>query len=142
MLLKIFLKMVKNSFDLAFNFHVKICLDLDLAPYDKVVEFKFLKKTFIFIPNPKNSFWLLKNVIQIIWRIFFKKRLSSPCWPGASLSTRSVKPAPPNCALTSSTSPASLSRARRAPRGRHASTTAIASDVLHLLRQLSVSGDG
>jgi hypothetical protein len=44
MLLKIFLKMVKNSFDLAFNFHVKICLDLDLAPYDKVVEFKFLKK--------------------------------------------------------------------------------------------------
>jgi hypothetical protein len=42
--------MVKNSFDLAFNFHLKICLDLVFAPYDKVVEFKFLNN-FYFYPK-------------------------------------------------------------------------------------------
>jgi hypothetical protein len=43
-------KMVKNSLDLAFNFHLKICLDLDFAPNDKVVEFKFLNN-FYFYPK-------------------------------------------------------------------------------------------
>ena len=42
LLLKILLKNGQNTLYLAFNFHLKICLDLDLAPFDKVVEFKFL----------------------------------------------------------------------------------------------------
>jgi hypothetical protein len=42
--------MVKNSFDLAFNFHLKICWDWDFAPYERVVEFKFLND-FYFYPK-------------------------------------------------------------------------------------------
>ena len=50
LLLKILLKHCQNTLYLAFNFHLKICLDLDFAPFDKVVEFKFLNN-FYFYPK-------------------------------------------------------------------------------------------
>ena len=45
----------QNTLYLAFNFHLKICLDLDFAPFDKVVEFKFLNN-FYFGSNFWNYF--------------------------------------------------------------------------------------
>jgi hypothetical protein len=59
MLLKIILKMVKNSFDLAFNFHLKICLDF----VSSVLAGWFLKR------GLKNNFqkmcvWLQKSYLE------------------------------------------------------------------------------